>query len=279
MIRKVVKIDEELCDGCGVCIPNCAEGALQLIDGKARLISDLFCDGLGACLGQCPQGAIEIEEREAEAYNERKVMDYIVKGGRNVISAHLLHLKEHNETAYLNQALEYLKDNGIEIPLNITAPAPKHSGCPGSRTVEIQRENKARPEEKTNRESALRQWPVQLHLLNPAASYFVGADVLLAADCTAFAAADFHQDYLEGKSLAIACPKLDQDKDIYLKKLQMMVDDAGINSLTVLVMEVPCCSGLVHLAQQAIALSEREIPLNVIVLNIRGEKILEKAIQ
>lgn len=280
MKRKVVKIDEDLCDGCGVCIPNCAEGALQLIDGKARLISDLFCDGLGACLGHCPQGAIEIEEREAEPYNEKRVMDYIVKGGRNVIAAHLMHLKDHNETGYLKEAVEYLKEKGIEVPLSIAAVESHshHQGCPGSRTVEIERPREAKRETSSERESLLRQWPVQLHLLNPAASYFNNADVLLAADCTAFAAADFQQDYLYGKTLAIACPKLDQGKDIYLKKLQMMIEDSGIKSITVLIMEVPCCRGLLQLAQQAVSLSEREVPINVIVMNIKGEKILEKAI-
>ncbi|MGE5350517.1 MAG: ATP-binding protein, partial [Acidobacteriota bacterium] len=243
MKRKVVKIDEDLCDGCGVCIPNCAEGALQLIDGKARLISDLFCDGLGACLGHCPQGAIEIEEREAEAYDEKKVMDYIVKGGRNVILAHLMHMKEHNELGYLKEALEYLRENGLEVPaeFSLQQSPSHHAGCPGSRTVEIERHQEGKREESPRRESVLRQWPVQLHLLNPSASYFNNADLLLAADCTAFAAADFQQDYLDGKTLAIACPKLDQGKDIYLKKLQMMIEVSGIRSITVLIMEVPCC--------------------------------------
>jgi NAD-dependent dihydropyrimidine dehydrogenase PreA subunit len=281
MKRKVVKIDEDLCDGCGVCIPNCAEGALQLIDGKARLISDLFCDGLGACLGHCPQGAIEIEEREAEAYNEKRVMDYIVKGGPNVILAHLMHMKEHNEMGYLKEAIEYLKEKGIEVPSVIAAGESHshHAGCPGSRTVEIERPQEMKMEESPSaRESLLRQWPVQLHLINPSASYFTNADVLLAADCTAFAAANFQQDYLYGKTLAIACPKLDQGKDIYLKKLQMMVEASGIKSITVLIMEVPCCRGLLQLAQQAVALSGREVPINVVVMNIKGEKILEKVI-
>ncbi|MCU7495401.1 MAG: 4Fe-4S binding protein [Ignavibacteria bacterium] len=280
MKRKVVKIDEELCDGCGACIPNCAEGALQLIDGKARLISDLFCDGLGACLGHCPQGAIEVEEREAEPYDEKRVMEYIVKGGKNVIAAHLLHMKEHNELGYLKEAVEYLNENGIEIPLNLQAPEnhAHHAGCPGARTVEFERTTEPQRKDAPIRQSLLRQWPVQMHLLNPSASYFKNADLLLAADCTAFAAPDFQQDFLYGKTLAIACPKLDQGKDIYLEKLRVMIEETGIKSITVLIMEVPCCRGLLQLAQQAAALSGREVPINVIVLSIEGKKILEREV-
>ena len=140
MLRKIVKIDESKCDGCGDCIPACAEGALQIIDGKARLISDLFCDGLGACLGHCPQDAIIVEEREAEPYNEKKVMETIIKGGRNVIKAHLEHLKEHGETKYYQQALKYLKENKIEIPIEketITPESNQTCGCTGSQTIDL----------------------------------------------------------------------------------------------------------------------------------------------
>ncbi|MGE5680929.1 MAG: ATP-binding protein [Bacillota bacterium] len=277
MKRKIVNIDEEKCDGCGLCVPNCAEGALQIIDGKARLISDLFCDGLGACLGHCPQEAITIEEREAEPYDERKVMDYIVKGGRNVIIAHLKHLKEHNEMGYLAEALDYLSENGIPVSIDDLKSAEKqHCGCPGSREVVIEPLEEMEEDDNTTRESQLRQWPVQLHLVNPAAPYYRGSDVLLAADCTAFAAGDFHKDYLKGKSLAIACPKLDSGKEIYVNKLVSMIEDAGIKSLTVLIMEVPCCRGLLQLAQHAINLSGKDIPLKVMVLSIRGEVVMEQ---
>src|SRR3989338_3777068 len=137
MKRKVIKIDEEKCNGCGLCIPNCPEGALQIIDDKARLISDLFCDGLGACIGHCPQGAIEIEEREAGKYDERKVIQNIVKQGKNVIKAHLKHLKEHNEVEYLKEAIDFLKEKHIEIPMNeIFQDQHSHSGCPGSRIID-----------------------------------------------------------------------------------------------------------------------------------------------
>ncbi len=143
--RKIIKIDEKKCTGCSLCIPNCPEGALQMIDGKARLISDLFCDGLGACIGHCPEGAITIEEREAEPYDEKKVMENIVKQGKNVIKAHLEHLKGHGETEYLKQAIQVLKKKGIENPLHrVAAHAHMHgsSGCPGVKVVDFRKEDK-----------------------------------------------------------------------------------------------------------------------------------------
>ncbi|MCX6151088.1 MAG: 4Fe-4S ferredoxin [Ignavibacteriales bacterium] len=278
MKRNIVNINESRCDGCGLCIPNCAEGALQIIDGKARLISDLFCDGLGACLGYCPQDAITIEERESEPYDERKVMDYIIKGGRNVIAAHLNHLYAHKELAYLQQAIEYLEALKIEVPMELYKSEKKiESGCPGNKATEIEVGN-ASIGNKENRTSMLKHWPIQLHLINPLAIHYQGADVLLAADCCAFSAGDFHSNFLAGKSLAIACPKLDSGKEIYLKKLSSMVEEANIKSLTVMIMEVPCCRGLLQLAQQAINLSGKTIPLKVIMLSIRGEVLMEEEI-
>lgn len=284
MKRKIVKIDEEKCDGCGVCVPNCHEGALQIIDGKARLISDLFCDGLGACIGYCPQDAIEIEEREAEAYDERKVMDYIVKGGMNVIVAHLQHLDEHNETVYLKEALSYLEEKGIKLPEG-RFPEKKahHSGCPGSMARELSRQNAAEEKEENISENApipsrLQNWPVQMHLINPAASFFRNADLLLAADCCAYAMGDFHGRFLKGKTLAIACPKLDQGKEIYLNKLCSLIDHSEINSITVMIMEVPCCRGLLQLVQQAVNSSERKIPIKAVMVSIQGEILLEQEI-
>jgi MinD superfamily P-loop ATPase len=137
MKRKIIKIDEEKCNGCGLCIPNCPEGALQVIDGKVRLVSDLYCDGLGACIGHCPQGAITIEEREAEKYNERKVMENIVRQGINVIKAHLIHLKEHKQDAYLSEAMDYLKERKIEISPEEIASAKQPSGCPGTQIIDF----------------------------------------------------------------------------------------------------------------------------------------------
>lgn len=272
MLRKIIKIDEDKCDGCGSCVPECHEGALQIIDGKARLISDLFCDGLGACLGHCPTNALTIEEREAEQYDEKKVMNYIVAGGVNVIKAHLEHLRDHEEFEFLQEALEYLRDNKIENPLsnNELQEKKSHCGCPGSQEISIENIDDNADEDGV-RASYLRQWPIQLHLVSPQAAYFRNSDLLLAADCCGFAYPDFHKDFLKGKSLAIACPKLDTNKQVYLDKLIVMINELNLRSITVLIMQVPCCSGLAQLAQQALKLSRRELPVNVTVISHTGE--------
>ncbi len=286
--RKIIKIDEEKCNGCGLCIPNCPEGALQIIDGKVRLISDLFCDGLGACIGHCPQGAIDIEDREAEKYEERRVMDNIVQQGKNVIKAHLEHLRDHNQMEYLKQAIDYLKEKNIKNPLDeqskeeITphkhAGESKHdiSGCPGSKIQDFKGKDKEVAEEAGKRASQLRQWPIQLHLVSPLAPYYQKADVLLSADCVAFTVGDFHKDYLKGKSIAIACPKLDDGQDVYVEKIKYLIDDANINTLTVMTMQVPCCAGLVSIAKQALQQAKRKIPLKSIVVSLQGDILQEE---
>ncbi len=299
MLRKIVNIDEDLCDGCGECVPECHEGALQIIDGKARLVSDLFCDGLGACLGHCPQGAITIDVREAEPYNETKVMEYIVKGGSNVIKAHLEHLIDHNEMEYFQEAVEYLKVNGIShadpaLSANRLDSAsfdvkketlkkvqgnnlPKHSscGCPGSKEMTFTAEEKVTDEGIGKRQSHLTQWPVQFHLVSPYANYYQNSNLLLTADCVPFSYPDYHKDFLKDKSLAVACPKLDSNQDVYREKLVTMINEANLQSITVLIMQVPCCSGLYQLAQNAIQESGKHIPLKVVVIGINGEVLKE----
>jgi NAD-dependent dihydropyrimidine dehydrogenase PreA subunit len=273
MFRKIIQINEDKCNGCGDCVPNCAEGALQIIDGKARLISDLFCDGLGACLGHCPTGAISVIEREAEPYDERKVMEYIIKGGKNVIYAHLKHLKEHNEVSFLKEAEDFLVERGIPNPL-IFEEFESHSksicGCPGSESRTIEAVNSVE-EDAGHRSSQLRQWPIQLHLVSPNANYFQNSDLLLAADCCSFAYGDFHKDFMKGKSVAIACPKLDSNKQVYFDKIITMINESNLKSIHVIIMQVPCCSGLLQLAQQAIEMAERAIPLRAVVVGINGE--------
>lgn len=282
--RKIIKIDENKCNGCGLCIPNCPEGALQIIDEKARLVSDLFCDGLGACIGHCPEGAISIEERESAPYDEEKVMENIVKHGANTTKAHLEHLKDHGEKDLLATAINFLKKKGIDNPLEAGGSAPKSAaahghapgGCPGARMMDFSSEEDTVTEEDGKRASQLRQWPVQLHLVPPQAPYFQGSDVVLAADCVAFSLADFHKDYLKGKSLAIACPKLDSDQEIYVEKIKTLIDEAKINTLTVMTMEVPCCAGLLMIAKKAAQEASRTIPVKHIVVSIKGAILQEE---
>jgi len=277
-MREIIRIDEEKCTGCGACVPNCHEGALRIIDAKARLISDLFCDGLGACIGHCPEGAISIEEREAEPYDERRVMEEnIVPKGTNTIKAHLEHLRDHGALDFLEQALAYLKEKGIENPLDEKCNEPqKHEGCPGAAVMCFGEKDSVPEATGAPRASALRQWPVQLHLVPPSAPYFKGADLLLAADCTAYTLGDFHRDHLAGKALAIACPKLDSNQDVYLDKLVSLMDESKINTLTVMVMEVPCCRGLLMLARNAAEKAERKVPIKLVVVGIEGGVLKEE---
>ncbi len=284
--REIVKVDENLCNGCGDCVPACHEGALQIIDGKARLVSDLMCDGLGACLGYCPQGAITIEEREAEPYDEIKVIEIMVGKGKNTVIAHIKHLKEHNETKFLKQAISFLIENKEKIDFNVEEVIQEvyHShqhqfggGCPGSRPIEIKK-----PVEKhedgtvVSGKSELRQWPVQMHLINPSAGHFTKTDVLLAADCTAFSMGNFHQEYLKGKSLVVACPKLDQGIETYVEKIRRLIDDAGVNTITVMMMQVPCCSGLLQIVKTAQEKASRKVPVKAIVVSVEGKIMSEE---
>jgi NAD-dependent dihydropyrimidine dehydrogenase PreA subunit len=255
-IRKIVRIDERLCNGCGQCVPACAEGAIRIVDGKARLVSENLCDGLGACLGDCPEGAISIEERQADAFDQAVVQAYLAGPGPPA------------------------PRKAAPRPPDPLPHGPGADGCPGSRVLQFAAAAdapgaKAR-ESALPQPSTLRRWPVQLHLVPPAAPYFQGAEVLLAADCTAFAVGDFHARFLQGKALAVACPKLDQGQEIYLRKLVALIDEAGIDTLTVLVMEVPCCSGLVALAREAAGRATRKVPVKRIVVDVRGDVLAEE---
>jgi NAD-dependent dihydropyrimidine dehydrogenase PreA subunit len=304
MKRDILKIDEDLCNGCGQCVPNCHEGALQVIDGKIRLISELMCDGLGACIGHCPEGAITIETREAEPYSETRVMERMKDKGKNTIIAHLKHLKDHGETGFLQEGVSYLKESRADLNFNLaevmsevhnhgepikTQPQPKpqsriqsqfHNhdggGCPGSKTMIIEKPSGQNYNvSPADQPSELRQWPVQMHLVNPNAPYFRNADLLLAADCVAFSIGDFHSKHLKGKSLAIACPKLDQGTDSYIEKLTAMIDIAKVNTITVMMMEVPCCGGLLHMVKTALGNASRKIPVKEIIVGINGELLHE----
>ena len=254
--RNIIKINEELCNGCGLCAKGCHEGALQIIDGKARLISELYCDGLGACIGDCPMNAISVEEKEVEAYDEIAVIKRIIPKGDKVLEAHLQHLKNHGEMNLLQQGIQYLKDNDIPVPA-LTQPQPQN-------VIPVSQMSAFKPM------SVSINWPVQLHLINPQSGVFNNADLLLVADCVAYANPKLYSELLVGKKLAIACPKLDVNKESYVNKLIQMIDDSKINSLTVAIMEVPCCGGLIRLVEMAMEKATRKIPMNKIVVKIRN---------
>lgn len=277
--RKIIQINREKCDGCGLCIPNCPEGALRIIDGKARLISDLFCDGMGACIGHCPQGAIIIEERDAEPYDERRVMENIIKQGKNVTVAHLSHLKDHGQTEYFKQAVELLKERGIKNPLEeeskkeVSPRSRAFSGCPGSKMMDFRAKRPLEDDKSTGKTaSQLRQWPVQIHLVSAFAPYLQNADLLISADCVPFAYADFHRDLLKGKTLLIGCPKLD-DLVSYEEKLTEIFQNNNIRSVTYAHMEVPCCFGLIDTIKAAISASGKNTTFKEVTVGINGEKI------
>lgn len=269
MKRDIIKINEEKCIGCGDCIPGCPEGALQIIDGKARIISDLFCDGLGACIGTCPQEAIEVEQREAEPYDEINVMKNIVKQGPNVIMAHLKHLNDHGQEKYINQAVSFLKERNMDIP-DYEGEKSFGNSCPGS--IERDLCDKSQNTGDTVILSAeLRNWPVQLQLLNPNAHYLKNANLLIAADCVPFAYANFHKRFLKDKVLIIFCPKLDKTIEQYVDKLAEIFKNQDIKSISIVHMEVPCCSGIGVIVQRALENAHKNIIIEDYTISINGE--------
>ncbi|MGE4566009.1 MAG: ATP-binding protein, partial [Victivallaceae bacterium] len=227
----------------------------------------LFCDGLGACIGECPVGAIQVVEREAEPYDERKVMEHIARQGENTIRAHLKHLKDHGEYKFLEIGVARLKELGIPVP-SFEEPEKLPCGCPGTLAKKIE----AKPaRELAGGASALRQWPIQLRLLNPAAAYFDDAELLVSADCVAHAYGSFHRDLLEGKILVVFCPKLDEDLESYVDKLAEIFRQHRIRSVTVARMEVPCCGGTTAIVEKALAKAGKDIPVKIKIVGIDGE--------
>ncbi|HWR10753.1 MAG TPA: 4Fe-4S binding protein [Rectinemataceae bacterium] len=277
--RTIIEIDQGLCDGCGACETGCPEGALKVMNGKARLVGESLCDGLGACVGRCPVDAIRIVEREADEYDEVAVLREMLPQGIGVVKEHFAHLDRHGQDLYLERAVSYLVSHKEAIPEGFerfgqkkpapAAPAPKHPVGSSGRKAE------AFPA-KPSGVSALRNWPIQLHLANPKAPHFADADIVIAADCTAFALGSFHADIIADKSLVIACPKLDSGKDVYLSKLASILRQAG--SASVVIMEVPCCSGLVRLAQEARAMAGASQPIQVLVVGIDGGFVAQKTV-
>ena len=273
MKRKIIKIDEDKCNGCGACVPNCPEGALQIIDGKARLVGELLCDGLGACIGKCPLGAITVEEREAEEYDEKKVIENVIKAGPETIKAHLKHLKDHNQDKDLKQAMEVLKKKKINISLEEDNNKGKmHAGCPGTRMMDFRSEHGGSLTSAGGPiNSELRQWPIQLQLVSPGAPYFKDADLVIAADCVPFAYGDFHRKFLKNKALVLFCPKLDTVLEEYIEKLSVIFKENNIKSITLVHMEVPCCYGLVQVVEEALKKSGKNIIIKDYTISIKGE--------
>jgi NAD-dependent dihydropyrimidine dehydrogenase PreA subunit len=245
MLRKIVKIDPDKCNGCGDCVPSCAEGAITIINGKAVLAADNLCDGLGACLGECPMGAITVEEREADEFDEAAVEKHLAAQGK-------------------------------PAPVHQQAPQPaahhQHAGggCPGSRAMSFAPPQATASAPAGSQQSQLAQWPVQLHLVSTTAPYFQGADLLITADCVPVAYAGYHEDFLKGKAVVMGCPKLD-DNNFYTQKLTELFSKSELRSITVLKMEVPCCGGIGMAAQQALAASGKQIPFKIVTIGIKGD--------
>jgi ferredoxin len=245
--RKIIQIDPEKCDGCGQCVPSCAEGAIQIINSKARLVSEKFCDGLGACLGECPNDALKVIEREAEDFDEGAVE-------------------------------ERMKSM---TPAKVPEPQPVACGCP---SAQIQSFSSAKscpetspPVSTVNTRSALSHWPVQIRLVPPFAPFLKGADLLVAADCTPVAYPNFHRDFLDGKVVMVGCPKFDEVQ-AYVQKFADIFNVAGIKSIEVVTMEVPCCQGLPLIVKKGLELAGKKIPLSQVIISTRGEVLKRQKI-
>lgn len=254
--RKVVQIDESKCDGCGLCIPACAEGALQIVQGKARLVADVYCDGLGACLGECPQGAITVVEREAEPFDEQAAR-------RRAAGLAADRAPAGEEAKRSPAACPGATGRGLQ--LDLIGPQPHQAPSPDERGSA-----EGPPAAGSSR---LGNWPVQLHLVSPDAPFLKDADLLLVADCVPFALADFHTRFLGKRPVVVGCPKLD-DADLYVGKLARIVTAAEIHRITVVHMDVPCCTGLVRIAERALQGCGRSVPLEEVTISIRG-KVLQ----
>jgi NAD-dependent dihydropyrimidine dehydrogenase PreA subunit len=253
-VRKIIEIDEDLCDGCGNCVPSCAEGALQIIDGKARVIAEVYCDGLGACLGECPMGALKIVERKADEFDEQAVEEHLAR-------------QKQNE--------------------NVQAAPIISGGCPSAR---LQSFGSPRPAAAHSpqtdlsnadaadlTQSALSHWPVQIMLVPPTAPFLKGADLLVLADCVPVAFPTVHRDFIKGKAVMMGCPKLDNAQH-YIEKFAQICKESGIKSITSVIMEVPCCGGLPMIVKKGMQMSGVNIPMEEVVISTRGQILQRKQV-
>ncbi|MEE4165240.1 MAG: 4Fe-4S dicluster domain-containing protein [Desulfocapsaceae bacterium] len=255
-IRKIIKIDEELCDGCGLCVPDCAEGSLQIIDGKAKLVADNLCDGLGACLGSCPTGALQIIERQADEFDEEAVEEFLAAQKQKqaakatpqtmdcgCASTHIQSFKPQTPCQSANKPVEL-------------RPADKPVGLQNARSSDSQ----------------LSHWPIQIRLIPPGAPFLQGADILIAADCCAAAAPDFQNKYLAGKVVMMGCPKFD-DAESYIERFAEIIDSCNLHSITILIMEVPCCSAMNVIVKKALEKASNTVPVEQITISTRGQEL------
>ena len=248
--RKIVQIDEERCNGCGQCVSACAEGAIEIVDGKARLVSENYCDGLAACLGECPEGAISIVEREADAFDPEAVE----------------HRKSSGERRAESGEKRVATPNAERRTLDVLP-----CGCPSTHIQMFGNTCDAtnQPASQSDISSALSHWPVQISLVPPTAPFLKGADLLVASDCTPVACPNFHRDFLKGRTVLLGCPKFD-DTEEYINKFADIFKTAGIHNVAVLIMEVPCCSKMPLIVQQAMALAKKNIPVEIVTVSARG---------
>jgi len=266
MIREIVTIDEELCDGCGLCIPSCHEGALRLVNGKAKLVSDQLCDGLGACLGHCPRGAIKIERREADAFDA------------DAVAAHTS--TDHSA----DEAKEPLACPSARLAAFPPTQPHQHGGCPGARFAQFAGRNGVSSIAQSDdlgappgQPSELTHWPVQLRLLPPSAPVLQGARLLVAADCVPVACAEFHSQLLRDHAVVISCPKFDDPRG-YVDKLEAMIRHNNLREITVARIEVPCCQGILHMVLEAHRRADSHIPINDVVISTRGQIIARRCL-
>lgn len=265
--RSIILIDEEKCNGCGQCLPGCPEGALQLVDGKARLVKESYCDGLGACLGNCPQGALQVVKRDADEYDAYGVLAHLKEQSPELAEKHVEHMRAH----------------GMAVP--DTEQAGHTTGCPSCQILQWDGEGGGQkgqgPEAATEKEgtkeqaetasgfSALSHWPVKLRLIPPSAGFLKNADLVLVADCAPFAYGNMHNDFFKGKVVAAGCPKFD-DRAAYVEKIKEILESVNLRSITVVHMEVPCCSGFVRIVREALEKSGMDIPLEAVQIGIKG---------
>ncbi|OKY77319.1 MAG: Ferredoxin [Candidatus Methanohalarchaeum thermophilum] len=272
MKRDIIEIDQEKCTGCGQCVKGCPEGAIQIIDGKAYLVNENYCDGLGACIGECPEDAITIEHKEAEPYNEKEVVDNMLKKGKNkeVLKAHLEHLKEHKQRKLLKTAIKHLQEKNIEPPIKPKGIMKELKTTNNQKQDQNRTQKQKQPQKDIKNKSQLQNWPIQLELAPTTAQYYENADLLIAADCVPFAYNNFHEDLIKNKTTIIGCPKLD-DKQNIKQKLQEIIQKNKINSITIAHMEVPCCQNLTNLIKQAIKETDKQIPLKEKTITVEGK--------